>query len=246
MIEVEFSKSGHVANLRPSGELSVDDFGRVTEEIDNFINEHDIVPNLVIDIASFPHWDGFRAARKHFNFVRDHQKVIKKVAIVSDNFAMTTIPFLVDHFVSAKVRHFSKKDRKDAVKWAEQKEDHPGAFEILDEFSGDIIGIRANGIITSQDYSETLQPLVKAKLSQYNQLKLLMIFDKEFASFSRTAVWDDLRFGYTHIADFSMIAIVSDIGWIRRGFKIFGPLMHADINVFHTAEMEQAYSWIKS
>jgi len=145
MIEIEFSKSCKVLKITPSGDLSADDFDRLTEVFDQYVNEQDKIPNLVINISNFPHWDGFLAARKHFKFVHDHHKAIEKVAIVSDNFALTTLPFLVDHFVHAKVRQFKYVDLKDAIKWAESEKDHPGSFLVLEDLPDHVIGLKAAG-----------------------------------------------------------------------------------------------------
>jgi hypothetical protein len=42
----------------------------------------------------------------HFRFVRNHQKHIKKVAVVTDSHLADVAEHLGTHFVSAKIQHF--------------------------------------------------------------------------------------------------------------------------------------------
>ncbi len=246
MVKIEFSESRHVAIVTPERDLTVDDIQTISKTIDAHINTHDIVPNLVLCATHLPHWDSFSAMKQHFKLVRDHHKLIRKVAVVSDDFAMKALPYLMDHFVKAKVRHFSGSRMQAAIDWAESGEDHPGAFDLLDDLPDDVVGIKARGIITSQDYTGNLIPLIEGKLQKHDKLKLLMIFDDEFDSCSEGAAWDDMRFGFSHIGDFSKIAIVSNKDWIRHSMKLFAPLIRSEVNLFDVADLAQARAWIKS
>ena len=57
-------------------------------------------------------------------------------------------------------------------------------------------------------------------------------------------MWDDARFGLTHLGDFSKIAVVSDIEWLRQSVKLFGPLIPAPGQVCYKAGIEDAKHWI--
>ncbi len=245
MIGIDFS-APNVATLTPESALSADDFSRLTSTIDQHINKTDRIPNFLIHIGKLPHWDSFRAFTKHLQFVRNHQQLVKKIAIVGDNFAVRTLPVLMDHFVAAKVRHFPEARLDEARKWAQEEDDHPGQFELLEGFPSDVIAIKARGIITSQDYSDTLIPLVVDRRKNHDRLKLLFMLDGDFDSYSAAAAWDDARFGLSHWNDFRKIALVTDVSWIRHGARIFAPLMKSDFRFFHVAKLEEAKSWIKS
>ena len=235
----------NVVTLTPVGSLSADDFSQLTATIDRQINETNQVPNLIIHVGKLPHWASFRAFSQHLKFVRDHQRIVAKVAIVGDNFAVRTLPLLMDVFVSAKVRTFAEAKLDDARQWAEESDDHPGRFEQLDGFPLDVIAIKARGIITSQDYRDMLIPLVEERLKSQDRLKLLLVLDGDFESYSAAAAWDDARFGLYHLRDFAKIALVTDIGWVRHGARIFAPLMRADYRAFDVAELDDAKVWIR-
>jgi hypothetical protein len=53
----------------------------------------------------------------HFRFVRDHQKRIKKVALVTDSHIGDVAEHLASHFVSAKIRHFAGGHIEHAQQW---------------------------------------------------------------------------------------------------------------------------------
>jgi hypothetical protein len=243
MIVIEFS-APNVVTLTPTGTLSAADFMQLTTTIDQYINESDGVPNLIIHVGKLPHWNSFRALSEHLHFVRNHQKFVRKIGIVGDNFAVRTLPLLMDLFVSAKVRSFTEARLTEAQQWAADTEDHPGQFEPLEGFPWDVVAIRAKGIITGQDYRDMLIPLVEERLKSHERLKLLFVLDGDFESYSAAAAWDDARFGFSHLRDFAKIALVTDIGWIRHGANTFAPLMKADLRVFAVAELEDAKSWV--
>lgn len=244
MLEISIDAEDKLVTIKPSGALSKDDFAKLTDEVDGFINTRDVVPNLLIVAKSFPHWDSFGAMLAHAGFVRGHHKVVRKVAIVGDGLAFSTLPSLADHFVSAKVRHFASDKIEQARKWAMEEDDHPGAFELIEGLPSDVIAFKVKGTITSQDYTSVLTPLVEERLKQHEKLKVLAVFDKEFGSFSSGAMWDDARLGFLHYLDFSKIAIVSDIGWIRGAAKFFSPLMPAQLHVFDVDQLDDAEKWL--
>ncbi len=246
MIKIDLSESKKVLLVNVTTALTVKDIAEMAKAIDEHINQEDDVPNLVLQLSKMPQWDGFQALKAHFQLVKNHHQLIKKVAVVSDSRALTIMPYIMDHFITAKLRHFPENATQDAKTWAEAEDDHPGEFEILDDLPRDVVGIRAHGIITSQDYRKTLIPLIADKLKTHDHLKLLIIFDKAFDSYSEGAVLDDVRFGFSHLGDFSRIAIVTDLGWIRHSAKLFGPLIRAKIHIFPVKGLEEARSWIKS
>lgn len=245
MTTCEFSQSNKVLIVKLTGKLTVDDLSEIAKTLDDHINRHDDIPNLVIHLSKMPHWNGFHALKMHFELVKNHHRLIKKVAVVGDSLALTIMPNIMDHFIDAKVRHFPDHRMEEAKNWAEAEDDHPGGFEILDDLPRDVLAIRARGIITSQDYRKTLIPLVEKKLESHDHLKLLIVFDDAFGSYSEGAVWDDMRLGFSHLGDFSRIAIVTDLGWIRHSAKLFGPLIRAEVHIFNVNDLEEARSWIK-
>lgn len=244
MIGIDFPFENVVA-VTPEGALTEEDFDRLNRAIDEYINRHDAVPNILVHPHGVPHWASLSAMSRHLHFIKEHHRLVKKVAIVGDVGVLAVLPQLVDLFVSAKVRHFPEEKIEAAREWVRQEEDHPGGFELIDGLPSDVVGLKVSGIITARDYRDMLVPLVDAKLKSHDRLKFLVVIDDSFISYSPEAAWDDTRFGFSHWADFGRIAVVTDVGWIRTGARLFAPLMRAELHIFALDELEDAKSWIR-
>ena len=246
MIHTDLDEAKGVAVIRPEQMhgLSEVDFKQLTDLIDHFLENHDTLRGLVIAARKFPGWKDFKAFTSHIRFIRDHHRAIRKIALVSDSRLLSAAPYLADHFVSAKVRHFAFADIEQAKAWSASEDVRSGRFSILDGYPDNVVAFRAEGVITREDYEETLMPLVEERISARGKVKLLYWCGEEFKGFSAGAMWDDARFGLTHLGDFSKIAVVSDIEWVRQSVKLFAPLMRAPVQVFHNADIEDAKCWI--
>jgi hypothetical protein len=244
MIGIDFPFDNVVA-LTPEGALTEEDFDSVARAIDGHIAERHVVPNILVHVHGIPHWAGLSAMSRHFHLVKEHQRLVRKVAMVGDVGLLAVLPPLLDHFVDAKVRHFPEEKIAAAREWVRADEDHPGRFEAIAGLPSDVVGLKVSGIVTSQDYRDMLVPLVERKLKTHDRLKFLVVVDDDFISYSPEAAWDDARFGFSHWADFGRIAVVTDIGWIRTSARLFAPLMSAELHIFAADELEDARRWIE-
>lgn len=244
MIEVDHSDPDIVV-LHPSGALSEEDFTALAATIDDRINTTDKVPNLVITVDRLPHWDSISALTRHFHFVHEHQAIVKKVAIVGDSPVLTVAPEIANMFVSARVRRFPASKLAEAKEWARAEGDDPGRFEVIDGLPRDVIALRAVGIITAEDYEDTLVPLVEEKLKTHDKLKCLIVLDEDYATYSGDAAWSDMKFGLKRSWHFSRIALVTDIGWIASMARMVSPMMPFQFKAFKLGELDEAKSWIK-
>jgi len=245
VIKIEKFEDRNIVRVTPLGRLEKPDFKRLNTFLDEYINGHDRIPSLVIHADKFPAWKKFGAFLAHIKFVKNAQSLVPKVAIVSDKISVKIAPALIRHFVKAKVRLFPGARMEKAMDWAAAQGDHPGRFRILDGFPNDVIAVEAEGIITAQDYENTLRPLVEAKEKRHDKLKMLFVADEDFQSYTSGAMWEDTKFGLMHLSDLKKLALVSDLGWMRTAIRLFGPLMSAKVRVFHTHEFEDAAEWIK-
>jgi hypothetical protein len=245
MIDIETKRSENVFILTPKGSISADDIKTVASTIDAYINEHDAIPRLVFRLSEFPHWKDFGAIAAHFELVKDHHKIIPKVAIVSDNNLLAIVRVLVDQFTGAQIRRFPEEAFADAVNWAAMESDHPGSFVVLDSLPSDVIGIDARGLISATDYRENLEPLVEEKLKQHDKLKMLLVAGPYFDGYSASALWDDAKFGLSHITTFSKLAVVTDEDWLHHSVKLFAAFMPTEVMVFPTKKLEEAKTWIR-
>ena len=103
--------------MRPEGALSEGDFDNVASAIDPYLEEHGNLKGLIIYTKDFPGWESFGAMSKHFKFVKDHQRKISHVALVTDSKIGNLAETIASHFVSASIKHFPHNQFVDAKNW---------------------------------------------------------------------------------------------------------------------------------
>ena len=117
MIEHILDREHSMLHVKPHGPLEKSDFERLAKTVDPFINETGGLAGLIIETPKFPGWKNFGAMVKHFKFVRDHHKKIRKVAVVTDSSLGDAAEHIASHFVSAKIKHFQSKNLAEAKAW---------------------------------------------------------------------------------------------------------------------------------
>lgn len=117
-------------------------------------------------------------------------------------------------------------------------------LEIITDLPERVLGVRASGKITADDYREVLVPAVEKRLASHAKVRLLYIIGNEFDSFSGGAAWEDAKVGMSHFTSFDRVAVVSDIDWIEGMVKAFGFALPGEVRTFDLDEYEDARSWI--
>jgi SpoIIAA-like len=117
MIEYDLDTEHSILLVRPESALDKNDFVQLAEAVDPQIEANGDLAGLIISAPGFPGWDSFGAMVTHFRFVRDHQKHIKKVAVVTDSHLGDVAEHLGSHFVSAKIQHFPAGQIEQARQW---------------------------------------------------------------------------------------------------------------------------------
>jgi len=117
MISFVLLREEGIVIIEPSAALEEADFDRLTREVDAYITEKGHVKGLIIHTKAFPGWKSFEAFTHHMQFVKDHHRKIKRVAVAADSKLMSIAPAIASHFVSAEIRHFNYTDMEAAKKW---------------------------------------------------------------------------------------------------------------------------------
>ncbi len=246
MINITYDQPHRAFILTPDGPLSESDIEAIRRRVDEHINETDSTPSLIIHAVKFPGWDDFGAIVKHFKFVKGHQALIPRVAIVSDSSVLSALPHIADHFVKARVRRFPENELEIAKEWVSDPEAPEGKVDWIEGLPADVLAFRLSGIITGQHYEDEITPAIEEMLKRHDKIKLLYQIGDDFESYSAGAICDDAKLGLTHLHDFSRIAVVTDLKWVRLSAKVFGPLINGHLNVFDNAQIEEAKEWIKA
>ncbi|MEZ4287240.1 MAG: STAS/SEC14 domain-containing protein [Polyangiales bacterium] len=108
----DYIDEDHVLVLRPTGDLQSEDFERMSDEVDPVIQKSGGLRGLMISADHLPSWENFSALISHMRFVKKHRKEIGRIAVVSDDKAVSIAPRLLKHFVSAEVKAFLRRSPK--------------------------------------------------------------------------------------------------------------------------------------
>jgi hypothetical protein len=246
MLRITEDAARNALLLEPSGALSRKDLDALTERFGAYVNARDRIPSLVIRATSFPTWTDFAALLRHLRFIREHHRMVRKVALVSDARALDIAPRIAGKFVSADIRHFAAKDLYAALEWVAEPEEEAPRVTVMEGLPDDVVGIDAEGVIEARDYDEVIVPLIERKLAEHDRIKLLYRIGRGFERYTAGAVWSDARIGIKHLTRFSKIAVVSDVPWIRHAVRVFAPMIPAEVHVFPDAEIADARAWISA
>ena len=107
-----------------------------------------------------------------------------------------------------------------------------------------VLGFKASGEVTADDYKEVLVPTLEAKLTKQDKVRLLYVLGDGFKGYTGGAAWEDAKVGMTHLTAFERIAVVTDVDWIENMVKAFGFAMPGEVRVFDNDDLEEARTWI--
>jgi len=117
MIKYDLDPATSVLTVHPESAFDKNDFVELAKTVDPHIESTGDLAGVIIDAAHFPGWDGFGAMVSHFRFVREHEKHVKKIAVVTDSHLGDVAEHLTSHFVSAQIRHFPAGQVEQARQW---------------------------------------------------------------------------------------------------------------------------------
>ena len=117
MLDYTLDETSSVLHVRPTGPLRKDDFDALSQAVDPFIERTGGLNGLLLETVRFPGWENVGAAVRHFRFVRDHHRKIKKVAIVTDSPLGEAAEHIASHFVAATIKHFPAGHLDEARTW---------------------------------------------------------------------------------------------------------------------------------
>jgi len=246
MLNVITEKDGSLVTVTPTIRITSDDIAKLRDALDESINLHDRIPALLVHVTSLPGYEGFGALLAHLKLVRDSEKLLPRVALVSDGFLLRGVEPLAKLFVKAEIRHFAEEDIEDAREWARLGHNAPDALKILDGFPNDVLAMEISGRLRGVDYEEVLDPLIDKKLERHDKLKVFLVVNKDFEGATAGAAWDDLKLGLKNFTKYRKMAIVTDLAWLRNGVRLFAPFMPAEVHSYPYSKREIAESWIKT
>jgi hypothetical protein len=116
----------------------------------------------------------------------------------------------------------------------------------LPDLPSGILGVRAFGKVTKDDYVKVLEPLLAAAREEGRRVLFLYELGPEFESYSPGAFWEDAKVNLRFELQFDGCAVVTDVGWIRESLRFTSFLVPCAVKVFRNGERDQAVAWLEA
>ena len=117
-------------------------------------------------------------------------------------------------------------------------------IEVMTDLPDRVLGLKASGQVSADDYKTVLVPAIEQKLTQHAKARLLYVLGDDFEGYTSGAAWEDAKVGMKHLTSFERVAVVTDVDWIEKMIKAFGFALPGDVRVFDDDDLDEARIWI--
>lgn len=104
--------------VEPKGRLGTEDFDAIARTLDPYIESGHQLHGLVVHARELPGWESIGSFLRQVQFVRDHHRRIRRVALSADGAVPKLAPALIETFVDAEIQHFGYDELDRALEWA--------------------------------------------------------------------------------------------------------------------------------
>ncbi len=115
MIKTELISANALKIVVPD-KLKADDFHQIAPQIDSLIRQHDKI-RLLIDASGFNGWENIAAFENHAGFVKNHQKKIERIAVITAHEWQHLLIGAVRIYVHPEARAYDKSHAREAFQW---------------------------------------------------------------------------------------------------------------------------------
>ena len=119
-------------------------------------------------------------------------------------------------------------------------------LEKIEGLPANVLGVRAVGKLTRDDYETVLVPLLEERRARGSRIRFLYHLGPDFKEFTAGAAVDDFRVGLRYLRLFERCAVVTDTDWIRRSMQLSAPILPCPVQVFRNDQQKEAVEWLAS
>jgi hypothetical protein len=118
-------------------------------------------------------------------------------------------------------------------------------IERMDDVPSGVIGLRASGKLTKEDYRQALEPALKEAMDSGEARVVFVLTD--FDGIEPGAWLDDVKTGLRvelgNRKAWRRLAVVTDVDWVGTAMQLFAWAMPGELEVYDLDELEEAKSW---
>ena len=119
-------------------------------------------------------------------------------------------------------------------------------IERIEDVPAGVIGIRASGKLTKDDYQSVLEPALKEAMDSGDARVLFVLPD--YDGLEPKAFFEDVKTGlaveFQNRSAWKRLAFVSGVEWISKAMRLFAWAMPGELQVFEMDEMDKATEWV--
>ena len=119
-------------------------------------------------------------------------------------------------------------------------------LEAISDLPEGVVGLRASGTVSRQDYDRVVEPMLAAAYREGRRVRFLYHMAPEFKGFTPGAAWEDARIGMQYLRLFERCAIVSDKAWLRSASRVVGTLLPCPVKTYEDQDYAAAVAWLAS
>jgi len=119
-------------------------------------------------------------------------------------------------------------------------------LQFIKDLPGHVVGIRAIGEVTKEDYENVLIPHMEELVKKEGEINYLLVLETSVQNFSAASWWADFKLGLKNFTKWRKIAVVTDqksVEWLSDALTHFIP---GESRGFRLSELNEAIDWVSS
>jgi hypothetical protein len=121
-------------------------------------------------------------------------------------------------------------------------------IERIDDVPAGVIGVRASGKLTKDDYRDGLEPALK-EATDSGEARVLFVLP-DFDGLEPGAWIEDVKTGLKveieNRSAWKKLAVVTGVDWIAKAMRLFAWAMPGELAVYDMEKLDEAKSWVAS
>lgn len=119
-------------------------------------------------------------------------------------------------------------------------------IERIEDVPDRVVGLRASGEVTAEDYRNVVEPALRAA-AESGEIRLLYELDAGMR-WEAGAMLQDTKLGVGlgigHHSAWRRTAIVTDVEWVTSAMGMLGWMVPGELRVFGLGELDAAREWV--
>lgn len=117
-------------------------------------------------------------------------------------------------------------------------------LSIMQDLPPHVLGVRATGAVTKQDFDEVLKPALDSLVKRTGKINYLLLLETTVSNFTLGAWMDDVLIGLKHFTHWNRIAIVTNEKLVEKFSDAFGFVVPGESKGFRLSELVDAKKWV--